>query len=199
MKRATPSIETEFAHDDVAHYLAILQEWREDLEDIATGALDAAETKTLEEEHKNLRTALKSLDSIGKLVKIVLDPYARTLGLIDEQRQPTWLINGTADFTKLMNIAAANASKLTAQEREYVAYGLSCVWGAISSVVVIGSHGLKNAITQRLLRDGAAQAATQNDPTRSTKSCIDIATSSGATNLRSKKPGLGRPSKFAAR
>jgi hypothetical protein len=69
-----------------------------------------------------------------------------------------WLTKGTADFTKLMDIAAANASRLTPQERIHVAYGLSCVWGAISYGVVVGSHGLKNAIAQRLLKGGVAQA-----------------------------------------
>jgi hypothetical protein len=118
--RTAPSTEPEFAADDFSEYLVIIRDWHELFKDVAAGAPGAVND---------------SLDWIGKLVKLVLDPYAQTLGLVDEQREPLWLTDGRPDFTKVMNPAAANASKLTPQQRE-VAYGLSCIWSVISSVSV---------------------------------------------------------------
>jgi hypothetical protein len=154
--RTAPSKETEIAQDDVADYLAIIQEWRELLQDAAATALTVNGIGELESQ--NLERALNSLDSIGKLVRLVLDPHVRTLGLVDERDSPTWLTNGAPDFNKMMSVAAAKANRLTAQARRDVAYGLASVWAIITSVYIVGSHGSKNAIDLKLRKDSAAYA-----------------------------------------
>jgi hypothetical protein len=183
MRRTAPGEEREFASNDVAHYLAILQEWYDGLRDIAA---DAFKTEGIgEEEKQDVQRALKSLDAIGKLVQIVTDPYRGTLGLVDEGGEPTWLTRGQLDFTRMLSIAASNASRLTAQEAVHVSYGLSCVWNVVGAAFVVGSHGVKNPIKQRLQKAGA-QAA--RDAKRSDD--IDEVVHRHRDMLRARKPSF---------
>ena len=64
-----------FDANDVSTYLELIQKWRDDLRDMATGALQMQGIE--ETERDNLKRALNSLGSIGELVKIIGElPYA---------------------------------------------------------------------------------------------------------------------------
>ena len=160
--RTTPGTRTEHPVDDNAEYIADIQEWRETLQNAAEIALAVKDMG--EEERANLERALRSLDSIGGLVRLVVDPYVQTLDLVDERGEPTWLNDGTADFDKMMDIVSANAGNLTVHGRQHVAHGLAGLQGVIGSAFIVGSHGVKNAVNLRKMQDRAAVARERKRP-----------------------------------
>ena len=64
-----------FDVNDVSAYLELIQSWRDDLRDMATGALQMQGIE--ESERDNLKRAVNSLYSIDELIKIIGElPYA---------------------------------------------------------------------------------------------------------------------------
>ena len=108
-----------FDPNDVTAYLELIQSWRDDLRDMATGALQMQGIE--ESERYNLQRALDLLCSIDELVKIIGErPYAHAQ-----------------------------------------AHALGQLWGAIGAAFIIGSRGIENPLTQKILKDKAAQSAAQ--------------------------------------
>jgi hypothetical protein len=108
-----------FDVNDVSAYLGEIEKWRDDLRDMATGALQMQGIE--ESERYNLQRALDLLYSIDELVKIIGErPYAHVQ-----------------------------------------AHALGRLWGAIGAAFIIGSRGIENPVTQKFLKDKAAQSAAQ--------------------------------------
>jgi hypothetical protein len=100
-----------FDVNDVSAYLGEIEKWRDDLRDMATGALQMQGIE--ESERDNLKRAIDLLRSIDELVKIIGErPYAHAQ-----------------------------------------AHALGQLWGAIGAAFIIGSRGIDNPLTQKILKD----------------------------------------------
>jgi hypothetical protein len=100
-----------FDVNDGSAYLGEIEKWRDDLRDMATGALQMQGVE--DSERYNLKKALDSLRSVDELVKIIGElPYAHAQ-----------------------------------------AHALGQLWRVIGAAFIIGSRGIENPITQKILKD----------------------------------------------